>query len=256
MKNLNNKKISLVLSGGGTRGIAHIGVLKAIDELGIKIDIISGVSAGAIVGVFYADGKKPDDIYKLFEDKNLFDLSALDFPSNGFFNLKNLRINILNQLNAKTFEDLKINFYCAAVDLNNVKIKYFSKGEIPEKIIASSSIPVLFTPVVIEGITYVDGGLLDNLPVKPVLEKSDIIIASNTNYLVYKDNFEKKTDIIQRVFHTSVNSSVLKNRKKADILIEPKELAKFNILDNSHMEDVFKIGYETAKKILLETFDL
>lgn len=251
---MSKQKTALVLSGGGTRGIAHIGVLKAFDELGIKIDAISGVSAGAIAGVFYADGMKPDDIFDLFKDKDLFDLSALDIPSNGFFNLKNLKTNILSELKAKKIEDLQIDFTCAAVDLNNIKVVYFNSGEINDRVVASSSIPVLFKPQIIDGITYVDGGLLDNFPVSPVLNKAETIIAVNTNYLVYKDNFEKKTDIIQRVFHTSVNKSVIENKKKVDILIEPKELTKYNILDNSYVDEIFEIGYNSALEVLKNKF--
>lgn len=247
---LKKYKIGLALSGGGTRGFGHIGFLKALEDYNISPDVISGVSAGAIIGAFYADGWKADDIYKLFSDKNFFDISNVNLPTNGLMNFKGLQKNILEKIKSKKIEDLDKKFYCASLNLNKSKIEYFDKGILIPRVTASASIPVLFSPVIIDGQHYVDGGVIDNLPVKPLLKQCKKIIAGNTNFHKEKDSFKRLSDVMIRVIHIGVNSHVTHSKSKCDIVFEPKELSDFNLLDASNNEEMFKIGFEHAKEVL------
>lgn len=141
-----NKKynIGIVLGGGGARGFAHIGVLKALNESGIYPEIISGVSAGAIIGSLYADGYSPDEILALFKQNKLFNYLKLINPKQGLFKMTGLAKVISKNLKAKTFEELKLPLIINATDLNNGKCEYFSSGELFKHILASSTIPGLF----------------------------------------------------------------------------------------------------------------
>jgi NTE family protein len=164
-------QIGLVLSGGGTRGFAHLGVMQALNEAGIYPDVISGTSAGALAGVLYADGHTPKEIQKIMNSGSRLDFIRPTLPREGLLQIGGVIKILKNCLHAKTFEELKIPLYVSATDLNNGKSVYFSKGDLLDPVIASASIPVLFQPVIINNICYVDGGVLDNLPVRPIENK-------------------------------------------------------------------------------------
>ena len=163
-------KTGIVLSGGGARGFAHLGVLLALNEAGIFPDIISGTSAGALIGVLYADGYTPGEIMKLLDANTSFHYIRPTVPKEGLLQISGIIKILRDNLRAKTFEELKLPLIVAATNLNYGRIEYFSAGELLQPVIASASIPVLFKPVLINGCLFVDGGVLDNLPIKPVEE--------------------------------------------------------------------------------------
>ena len=168
--------IGLVLSGGGARGFAHLGVIQALNESGIFPDVISGTSAGAIIGVLYADGHTPGDILKLMEGSSRLDFMRPAMPREGLLQISGIAKILKSSLRSKIFEELKIPLFVTATDLNNGKAVYFSKGEIFDPVIASASVPVIFQPVKIGDVSYVDGGVLDNLPIRPIENKCRILI--------------------------------------------------------------------------------
>jgi NTE family protein len=139
-------KTGLVLSGGGARGFAHLGVLQALNESGIFPDIISGTSAGAIAGVLYADGHKPKEILGMMHSGSMLDYMRPTLPRNGLLQISGMEKILSANLRAKTFKDFKIPF-CTATDLNRGKAVYFSEGDLLTAVIASASIPVLFNPL-------------------------------------------------------------------------------------------------------------
>ena len=159
-------KTGLVLSGGGTRGFAHLGALKALHENNIEPDIIAGVSAGSIVGAFYADGKDADLALKALTSKKLLGLLELMVPKNGLLKMSGFVKSLNQTLTAKTFEELKIPLRIYAVNINTAEFARFDSGELIPAIVASSSIPVVFPPVYIRGQYYLDGGLINNFPVE------------------------------------------------------------------------------------------
>src|SRR5664280_3364111 len=178
----NNKfKIGLVLSGGGTRGFAHLGVIQALNEAGIYPDVISGTSAGALVGVLYADGYSPREIMTMMNWASRFNFMRPAMPREGLLQINGIIKILKTSLRSKTFSELKIPLFVSATDLNNGKVVYFSEGDLFEPVIASASIPVLFQPVKINDISYVDGGVLDNLPLRPIENKCRILIGSFVN---------------------------------------------------------------------------
>src|SRR5690606_16592247 len=137
----NKYKIGLVLSGGGTRGFAHLGALKALKEHNIKPDIIAGVSAGSIVGALYADGEDAEKALKALTSKKLFGFLEFMIPRNGLVKMSGFQKTLRKHLSSEKFEDLKIPLIIFAVNVNKAELERFDKGDLVSAITASSSIP-------------------------------------------------------------------------------------------------------------------
>lgn len=249
MSMLSKGKIGIALGGGGARGFVHLGVLKALEEQGITPDIISGVSAGAIVGSFIAAGMSPEEIMKVMKENKFTDYAKVNMPTTGLLNLDNLKENLAEYLRATSFSDLELPFYAAVSNLNSGEIEYLHQGELIPVIQASSSIPVLFSPVEIDGANYVDGGLLDNLPITPLKEKCDTIIGVNIMPIQEKSEVENLIEVAIRTFELSVSGNKKEFEANCDLYIEPEGVGEYDILDPGHADELFELGYDYAKKI-------
>lgn len=246
-------RTGLVLSGGGARGFAHLGVIKALNDAGIYPDVISGTSAGALVGVMYADGYQPEEILNIMNTTSRLHYIRPTVPREGLLLISGIERILKENLRAKKFEDLKIPLYVTATDLNNGKAEYFSSGDLLNPVIASASIPVLFKPVIIDSIYFVDGGVLDNLPIKPIEGQCDIIIGSFVNPTGYEKTVTSLVQIAERTFMLNMSKDVTEKAHKFDILIAPSELKGYKILDPEKAVEVYEIGYKATKAKLEET---
>jgi NTE family protein len=243
-------KTGLVLSGGGARGFAHLGVIQALHEAGIFPDVISGTSAGALAGVLYADGHTPEEIHKIMNSGSRLDFMRPALPREGLLQIGGIIKILKTCLRAKTFEELKTPLFVAATDLNNGKAVYFSKGELLDPVIASASIPVLFQPVVINNIHYVDGGVLDNMPVKPIEHSCRFLIGSFVNPIGYVEKISGLISIAERTFMLSMTKEITEKAKKFDLLVAPMELRNYKILDPEKADELFDLGYKATKSKL------
>lgn len=243
--------IGIALGGGGARGFAHLGVLQALEEKGIKPDIISGVSAGAIVGAFIASGKTPIETMAIMKGFKLTNLAGLNFHPGGLLSLDKLCLTLEKNIKEKNIEDLKTPLIIAATNLQKGQVVYFHKGPLEKTIQASSSIPILFTPVELDGNLYVDGGLLDNIPVKPLEGKCDKIIAVNISPMHKEEEIVNIIDIATRTFQININSNIDYVRKISNIYIEPIEIRNYALLDSSKADKLFDIGYNYTKNMNL-----
>lgn len=245
-------KVGIVLGGGGSRGFAHLGVLKALNEKGVFPEIVSGTSAGAIIGAFYCAGYSPDDIFKILKTKTFSDLSKMHIPTDGLFSLENLRYILEKNIKQTKFEDLKLPFYACVSNLNSGKAEYINKGLLHIIVQASASIPVIFSPVKIDDKIYVDGGLTDNLPVRPLVRQCENIIGVN----IFPNEEMKKIDnlfqVATRTFQISLDNNIKYNRSKCSVYIEPKNISKYHMLEAKHQEEIFNIGYQHVKKMRLK----
>lgn len=250
-----NKKnqLGIVLSGGGARGIAHLGVLKALEEQHIKPDVICGVSSGAIVGAFYADGWEPDAIFNLFKDQGFFKFVKIGFPKTGLLRLSGFIKMFKDHLSTDRFEDLQKRLVVMATNFNLGEPAFFSEGDIIKPILASSSIPVLFSPVELDGHLYVDGGLYDNLPYEPINEYCHQLIGVHVNPIGRSKDFNNLVDIAERTFQLSVAGHIPQKKGQFDLFIEPPGLDEYNILRISKADEIFNIGYESAQKLLMHS---
>ena len=246
-------KIGLVLSGGGARGFAHLGLIHALNEAGIYPDVISGTSAGALAGVLYADGYSPKEILKLMNSGSRLDFMRPTLPREGLLQIGGIIKILKTSLRAKTFEKLKIPLYVSATDLNNGKAVYFSEGDLLDPVIASASIPVLFQPVKINDISYVDGGVLDNLPLKPIEKICKILIGSFVNPVGHMDKISGLINIAERTFMLSMSKEINEKSKKFDLFVAPPELRKYNLMDPEKADELFLLGYKATKEKLKDT---
>ncbi len=237
-------KTGIALGGGGARGFAHLGMLKALGEKGIHPDILSGASAGAIVGAFLAGGMEIDDIHTLMKKQGFSNITRLKIPQDGFMSLEGLRQDLKKNIRADKLEDLEIPLYVAASNLNKAKIEYFNNGDLIDTVIASSSIPVLFSPVKIGDDLYVDGGLFDNIPYTPLTGKCERLIALGLTPVHDTHEFNNLVEIGARTFHLMVNLTKRGVKENCDLFLEPDKLDRYQILDTEPADELFEVGYE------------
>lgn len=246
-------KTGLVLSGGGTRGFAHLGVIAALFDKGIKPNAISGTSAGAIVGAFIAAGKNPHDILEIFKKGSFFNFTKLQIPRDGLMKLDGLKEIIQKEIEVKNIEELDIPFYVTISNLNSGTIEYRNTGLLGETVLASSSIPILFAPVKMDGNLFSDGGLLDNIPIEPIKHDCEQIIVSNISPINPTDKIKNLIEIATRTFYMSVNANMKEVRKYANIYIEPEGIDTYEILSRTHADELYELGYNSAIKALQQT---
>jgi len=250
-----NKKyhLGLALSGGGTRGFAHPGALKAIEDFGLRPEIICGTSAGALAGVLYADGYSPEEIISLFVGKEFREFVDIQVPIVALFGTSNFRRFLKKYLRAKNFEDLQIPVKIVATDLDEGKSVIFDQGPIIDALIASCSVPIIFNPVVINGVNYVDGGIFKNFPVSPIRALCNKIIGVNVSPLVSKKYNKTIMHIAERSYHYMSRTNTLLDRTLCDVLVEITDLAHFKTFDMVNSEKIFKMGYESSQKAIMES---
>lgn len=240
-------KIGLVLSGGGSRGFGHLGVLKALEELKIKPDIISGASAGSLIGAMYAAGHTPDEISSLILKKGISGNVKLAFNKMGIFSLDKVEKLIQDFIPENSFEKLKIPLIVATTDIRRGELVYFSSGNNLAKVItASCAIPGIFSPVIIDGKSYIDGGVLNNMPVEPIEDLVDLKIGVNVMPIERKMPIHSAKDIIMKSLMMSIGEQSARKNHKFDILIEPKNIVHFNGLSLKNAKEMFDLGYNTA----------
>lgn len=279
-------KVGLVLSGGAARGLAHIGVLKALEEQGIKIDAIAGTSMGAVVGGLYASGYKIDELEKLAlnidwqqalsdappredvpfrrkqDDRDFLVKQKLSFRDDGSLGLplgviqgQNLAL-LLESLLAHTsdtrdFDKLPIPFRAVATDIANGEKVVFRKGHLPQVIRASMSIPAVFAPVELDGRLLVDGGMTDNIPLD-VAREMGVDVAIVVDIGTPLRNSKQLTTVVD-VLNQSITLMTRRNSeeqlaalKPSDVLIQPA-LAAFGVTDFGKAQDMIDAGYRATR---------
>jgi NTE family protein len=150
-------KLGIVLSGGGARGISHLGVLKALEEFHVKFDCISGTSVGALIGAFYSQGYAPEEILNDILTSRFYRSVRPAWRWTGLLSMESLRDVLLKYIPHNEFEALKIPLVVAATDISHGKAAYFSSGELIPRLLASCCVPAVFSPVQLNGALYVDG---------------------------------------------------------------------------------------------------
>ncbi len=248
-------KVGFALSGGFIKGFAHLGVMQALLEHDIKPDIMSGVSAGALAGAFYADGNEPHNVLDFFAGQTFGDLTKLVIPKMGLFDLCDFIDFLRTNLKAKNIEDLKIPFMITATDLDHGKSVHFTNGSLPERIAASCCMPVMFQPVNIDGVCYVDGGLFMNLPVSTVRQSCEKVVAINVSPLVAEEYKKNIISIAMRSYHFVFSANSFPQKENSDLLIEPYNLNGYSNRELEKAEEIFEQGYKTANEILDQLID-
>ena len=244
-------QIGLVLSGGGARGIAHIGIIKALVEKGVDIAAISGTSAGAVVGAMHAYGYEPGEVLEIIIKTSFLKRMRPALAKTGLLKIEYLKDIFLKYLPENDFGALKVPLTIAATEIKKGRTTFFSKGELITPILASCCVPVLFSPVKYQGGTYVDGGILNNLPVEPIRDKMDYVIGCHSNPI--DDDFDVKNVkvLIERSLLMAINGNTQKRTEMCNLLIEPPDLKKYAGSELSKARELFEVGYQFTR----ENFD-
>lgn len=275
-----NPKIGLSLSGGGAKGFSHIGVLKIIDSLGIKIDYISGTSMGAIVGGLYASGYTGEDIEKIVMDTDFYSLitdpiarkdatffsksvdkyllniplkhGKITFPSSissGQRNVYLLKELLKNVSTITDFSKLPIPFLCVATNLESGNMQIFEKGDLVQSIMASSAFPSLMEPVKIGDSIYVDGAMTVNYPSKPLKDKGiDIVIGVDLNQgLAKREDLQSILSILNQIIDFGIQRDTKRQYKYTDINIKP-DLTGITATSYDNKRSILDSGFAAAKR--------
>lgn len=237
-------KTGLVLSGGGARGISHIGVIKALEEFGVSVSCISGTSAGSLVGSLYAYGLKPDTILDLVISTSLFKAMRPAWTWTGLLNADGLRDTLLQHIPENSFEALKIPMTIAATDIVKGKAAYFSSGELIPAILASCCVPAVFNPIHFNNSIYVDGGMVDNLPASAIRGECDFLIGSHCNYISESFDVKSFRSVIERSLLIAINGNTTVSKGLCDILIEPPDVGNYSGFEIKKAKDLFQAGYQ------------
>ena len=272
-------KVGLILSGGGAKGFAHIGVLKVLEEAGVKIDYIGGTSMGAIVGGLYASGYNARQIDSIFKDTN-FDELLQDFiprSSKNFYGKRNDELyavslpfnkfrvgiptalskglynyNLLAKLthrvrHVRDFNQLPIPFLCVATNIETGDQVILDKGYLPQAMAASAAFPSLFAPVEIDGKMLIDGGVVNNYPI-------DEIRALGANYIIgvdVQDDLKDRTAlndatrILVQISNLGMIQRMKEDAKHTDIYIKP-DISSFGVISFEKGQEIVRKGEEAA----------
>ncbi len=235
-------RVNLVLSGGMARGIAHIGVLKALGELGIEVKALSGVSAGAIVSVFHAVGYTPEEMVKILKNTRWLSIFRLKVPRRGLFSLKRAERELRKYIDYEYLEELPLKVHICATDFLEGKPVYFSEGELFPILLGSCALPGVFEPVKYKSYLLVDGGIVNNLPVEPFRKSKLKLIGVDVNPTNRVKRARGIVHILARSFLLAVRSNVDKRKEACDVVIVP-DIAEFSPLDINKIDQLYELGY-------------
>ena len=248
--------IGIALSGGGVRGVAHLGVLKALNESGIFPHRVAGTSAGAIAGALYCYGYTPDEIFEIIKKTNFFKFLRPAISWKGFLKMETIESLYGKYLAHNDFSNLQIPLTIAATDLTKGHVVYFSHGEIIKPLMASSCIPGMFDPISLGGDHFIDGGVLNNMPIDPLEGKCDFIIGVNCNHLTEDNNISNIKKLIERTVIMAMNCNVYSRKPRCDFFIEPFGLARYSVFNIKNADDIFESGYNATLSYLAENAEL
>lgn len=243
------KKVGIALSGGGAKGAAHIGVLKALNENGIFPDMVSGVSSGSIIGVLYCAGYSPDEILELTHKTALLKVFKLNIWYKGMTDQTYLRDFLLNHIKNNDFKDLKIPLNICVSNINTGKYEIISKGkDLIEALLASCALPLVYNSITLNNHKYVDGGLLNNLPVEPLLKSYDKIIGVSLCPHEIRNEIEGWRNVGIRCLQLAIWNTVQSRLLQCDVALEIEDSFGYGMFNLKKSVELFNIGYETTMK--------
>lgn len=247
-----NNKIGMVLSGGGFRGVAHLGVLQYMSERGIHPDEISGASAGALVGAFIAEGYTPEEIFRFCKKERFFSYSDLSVKNGGLFNTAIFEKIIKKYIPHDSFEGLKKPLHVSVTGLTNARSLILNRGSLSFAIKASCCFPLVFQTVLYnddnDDVYLYDGGILNNFPVEQVRASCNLVIGINVNPVnKYNGNLTYK-DIVARIIRITTSRVAEFSKTSCDMYLQPDELHKYSTFDTTKTDELFGLGYEYAGK--------
>lgn len=241
--------IGLVLSGGGARGIMHLGVIKALQEKGIQPNCIAGTSAGAIVGALVSHGYTPDEVLSILLKTNFLKYLRPSFNGPGLLRMDKVQELYQELLPHNSFEKLKIPLTVVATDIEAGESVYFNSGELIRPLMASSCLPGIFEPIRFQKKLFVDGAVLNNMPIEPLMgQKADFIIGVNCNPFAYDKPITSTRNVVERSLMLAVRNKTQERIRQCHLVFEPKAVGRYDIFDVRKAREIFMVGYQAVKK--------
>jgi NTE family protein len=250
-----NRRIGLALGGGAAKGVAHIGVLKAMEENGINIEYISGTSIGALVASYYAFGKSIDTLEDISADMSFSSLIGFKLQKQGIFSTKSVREMIERDIGDVYIEQARIPLAICATDIATGEQVTLTEGKLADAVCASMAVPGVFIPIEIHGRVLVDGGITENVPVS-ILDKmgAGITIAVDLNGCPHYQEPKDIIAIMGNAIDIAIDLRTKEQLKKADLVLS-MDLANFSRLGNEkEFKELRKLGYEGMNKKLNQYF--
>lgn len=277
-------KVGLVLSGGGAKGLAHIGALKAIEESGIRIDYIGGTSMGAIIGALYASGYSPEELDSIFSETNFnkliqdeiprtaksfhekkesekyavilpFDDFKLGLPSglSRGQNVYNLLAKLTTHIDVTDFSKLPIPFFCVATNVETGEEVILDEGYLPLAVVASGALPSLFKPIVIDDKVLIDGGVVNNYPVREIRAKGmDKIIGIDVqDSLKGREDLQSAFRILMQINNYRTFNDMIEKRGETDVYVHP-DIREFSVVSFDDGKRIIESGEVATSEFMNE----
>ena len=252
-------KVGIAFGGGGARGFAHLGALKAFEQFGVKFDFVAGTSAGSLVGAFYANGYNFKELYEIAKNVRVKDIRKNVIPFTAS-KLDSLAEIVRKNLGDKNIEDSLIPFAAVAVDLKTAKEVCFRKGNLASAVCGSCAVPGVFQPVEYNDMILADGGLQNTIPADiPKYFGCDYVVAIDVNKSrLYGTNSTKFLDVLSCSIRILMKSNAIRGYVNADVVVGP-ETKRFKSTSTDGLDDMIEEGYKAtidAMPKILELFKM
>lgn len=241
--------LGIVLSGGGSRGVAHIGVLRALLEHGVEPDCVAGASAGALVGALYAAGYSPEQMLEVFRLTEPLRLKNVAFGKPGLLDSAKYLPAFAKYFPADSFAALRRKLHIVATDLLSGEPRVFTSGPVVAPMVASASVPMVYSPMEIEGRWYGDGGIVDNFPVNVIREHCGYVIGVHVSPLRQLTHQDLGTSlaVLERALEIGMFRKSHADFSHCDVVIQPENLAEFAMFDTKRLTEIEAAGYAAGK---------
>lgn len=249
---MKNETIGLVLSGGGIRGLAHVGFLRALRETGIRIDYLSGSSAGALVGALHAMHYDSQEILEVFAEVQLYSYNRFTWRKLGLLDTETFIPHLRRFFPIDSFSILDIPLTITMTDVEAGRCEYVSEGEIIRPLLASAAYPPTLSPMQIDGRYYMDGGVMDNFPVYPLYQKVDILLGSHVCPMqtIDYEQISNSGQLAWRAINLGHYAASQDKFDRCDFVFQPTGIEEIGVFDNKLAQRVYEIGYEQAQRAM------
>lgn len=248
----NRPTFGIALCGGGARGIAYVGLFRFFEEHHVRPDVIAGTSIGSLMGALYADGMTSQEILKIVSQMGFHSMTSLVRPRLSILKTDKYRQFVADHLHSQRIEDLPIPLSIVATNLQEVRARVFTEGNLADCVTASCSIPLLFRPITIDGDQYVDGGVFMNLPARPIREKCDFLLGFDLSPEVGEAESKNMLQLSNRLIRIMMRANMQEDYDLCDVVIRSSVLSRVSAYDVRQADRLADIGYQLINNVYQE----